>query len=141
MYYATKYKLLPGDRVTEAIFLTGLSKHHAIYLGMDLSGTEWIAENHHIDGVRLATAGNYFHPAKNYTVIAFRGKDSEREAAVKRALDQVGARYDLVNYNCEHYASYMQTGKAQSNQVKNVLLAAGGALLLLFLTGASKPKK
>lgn len=136
MFYSKKYNLLPGDDITESIFWTGLSKHHAIYLGVDPSGVEWVAENHKFVGVRLVKACDYFNASKKYTVITFKGTNLQREAAVKRALDKVGAPYSLVNYNCEHYASYVQTGNAESTQVKNVFAIAVAAVIVILLVGA-----
>lgn len=129
MYYTTKYNLRPGDVVKEAIFLTGLSKHYAIYLGIDNKGNEWVAENHKFDGVRLVPAANFFSSSKKYDVIAFRGTEQQRQVAVRRALEKVNAPYNLITYNCEHYATYVQTGNAVSSQVKNALTIAGISLL------------
>src|SRR5690606_17921663 len=106
--YASKYGLQPADRIKEPIFQTGLSKHHAIYLGMDQYGQEWISENHWQHGVRLVKADAYFKEGNSYTVVTFEGTYTERIAAVKRALAVLGKPYDLIQYNCEHYASYVQ---------------------------------
>jgi hypothetical protein len=128
--YARRYGLQPADRIKESIFQTGLTKHHSIYLGIDQYGQEWIAENHKLLGVRLLKANDYFKPKDTYSVVPFEGSYSQRIAAVKRALVVLGNPYDLILYNCEHYASYVQTGKAESKQVNNALLAA---ITLLFI--------
>lgn len=119
--YARHYRLQPADRLIEPIFQTGISKHHSIYLGVDAHGTEWIAENHKFVGVRLIKAVDFFRNKKHITVEQFTGTFPERIAAVKRALSLLGEPYDLISYNCEHYASYVQTGKAKSKQVNEVL--------------------
>ena len=51
----------------------------------------------------------------------FSGNEQERYAAVRRALQEAGKPYDLVVYNCEHYARFVQTGSSTSNQVGNVV--------------------
>lgn len=128
--YASKYGLQPADRIKEPIFQTGLSKHHSIYLGMDQYGQEWISENHWQHGVRLVKADEYFKEGNTYTIVPFEGTYLERISAVKRALAILGKTYDLIRYNCEHYASYVQTGKAESKQVWNAIFFA---LAILFI--------
>jgi uncharacterized protein YycO len=132
MEYSKRYNLLPGDDVKEAIFQTGFSKHHAVYLGVDPTGTEWVAENQMFKGVRLVRARDYFSSSKKYVVVPFKGTNTQREQAVKRALSKIGAPYNLINYNCEHYASYVQTGRPQSKQVGNAIAAASLAVLVIL---------
>jgi len=120
MNYALKYGLRPADRIIEPIFQTGLTKHHAIYLGQDRQGREWIAENYKFGGVRLVNAQDYFKKGKLIKRKKFTGTNSQRIAAVKRALSQLGKPYDLIDFNCEHYAEYVQSGVARSSQVENV---------------------
>ncbi len=130
--YARKYCLQPADRIKESIFQTGFTKHHSVYLGIDQNCQEWIAENHWQHGVRLVKADDYFKNGNNYTFDRFEGIYNLRIAAVKRALSVLGKPYDLVHYNCEHYASYVQAGKAESKQVWNALLLALFLVLLGF---------
>jgi hypothetical protein len=131
MYYSRRYGLQPADRIIEPIFETGLSKHHAIYLGMDRFGVEWVSENFKFYGVRQIKASEFFSDGKNYRVQPFKGNDFERKSAVNRALCKLGTPYDLFSFNCEHYASYVQTGKEESIQVTNAL----GILFFTFLFG------
>lgn len=131
MNYAIKYGLRPADRIIEPIFATGLSKHHAIYLGMDQQGIEWIAENYKLKGVRLLKASDYFTKGKLFKVKKFDGNYSARKNAVQRALVLVGRPYDLIDFNCEHYAEYVQTGNTESKQVKTAL----GVLACIVLIG------
>lgn len=130
--YARKYGLQPADRIKEPIFQTGLSKHHSIYLGMDQYGQEWISENHKFHGVRLVKANDFFKVNNEYSFVPFEGKYPERIAAVKRALAVLGKPYDLIEYNCEHYASFVQTGKAESKQVITAIAALVGLILIGF---------
>lgn len=136
MNYAVKYGLRPADRIIEPIFATGFSKHHAIYLGMDHQGTEWIAENYKFRGVRLVKAIDYFQKGKLIKVRKFHGSYRDRIQAVKRALSLLGKPYDLIDFNCEHYAEYVQNGKPQSEQVNRVMGAlkvAAAAILIIGL--------
>jgi len=120
--YAHEFGLKPGDRIKEPIFKTGISKHHSIYLGVDQNGHEWISENKRNEGVRLIKACEYFKYGKSYTIIPFKGTYMQRTAAVKRALAVLGKPYDLILYNCEHYANYVQLGKPVSQQVLNTII-------------------
>ncbi len=130
--YAMKYGLQPADRIKEPIFQTGFSKHHSIYLGIDESGQEWVVENHKLHGVRLVRADQFFKEGQDYRIERFTGNQADRITAVKRALGVLGKPYDLILFNCEHYSSYVQTGKAESQQV-NVAIAALAGLILIFL--------
>ena len=128
MIYAIKHRLRPGDRLISPLFATGLTKHHAIYLGMDTTGIEWVAENHKLLGVRAVKATAYFASAPSFIIRPFSGSYAEMIVAVQRALAEVGKPYDLINYNCEHYAEYVQNGLVFSQQVENVKALACIAL-------------
>lgn len=130
--FAHRYNLQPADRLIEPIFQTGLSQHHAIYLGVDSQGTEWVVENYKFVGVRLISAETFFRNKRQITVNRFDGSHIDRFNAVKRALSLLGKPYDLINYNCEHYASYVQNGKAESKQVNVATLI----LAALFISAA-----
>jgi len=131
--FAYKYGVEQADLIKEPIFQTGLSVHHAIYLGIDKQGIEWVAENQKFAGVRLVKAQDFFSSGQTYSVEKFSGSYEERVAAVKRALSQLGQQYDLVSYNCEHYSSYVRTGTSRSKQVENVVAGVGIFALFLFV--------
>lgn len=128
--YASKFGLQPADRIKQPIFQTGLTKHHSIYLGIDQYGQEWVSENHKIHGVRLVKAEDFFKEDNCYTIVPFQGRYQLRIAAVKRALSVLGKPYELIQYNCEHYASYVQTGKAESTQIITAIAAIVGLILI-----------
>ena len=144
MKFSNLYGLQPADRIIEPIFQTGLSQHHVIYLGGDDAGVEWIAENYKFKGVRLVKASDYFLLGKKVRVKKFTGNQAERETAVTRALHLVGAPYDLINFNCEHYAEYVQTRVSSSKQVnivKEVLVATFAiSVLAMAVKIFSNPK-
>ena len=73
MTYANRYGIRPADRVIEPIFPTGLSKHHAIYLGMDFQGIEWVSENYQGQGVRMVKASDFFAKSRPIQVQKFAG--------------------------------------------------------------------
>lgn len=125
----SRHNLKPGDRIVEPKSSLRLVQHHSIYLGQDISGTDWIIENKIGFGVRLVTAKEYFSAVIEVTRIErFYGTGEQRKAAVQKALSEIGKPYDLINYNCESFANYIQYGHTRSVQ-----LEGGLAVLLLFL--------
>ena len=136
--YSQKFSLQPADRIVENITGLGFSKHHAIYLGRDFRGTEWIVENFKGYGIRLVTAAVHFSRGNQVSRIErFSGTPQQRKAAVQWALQQVGRRYDLVHFNCEHFAEQVQTGRPRSRQVERV----GMGLAILFFIGLVKANR
>lgn len=131
MNYGRIYSLKPGDSIIEPLFRTGLSKHYAIYLGKDSNGNEVVAENHWIKGVNIISARDYFSSVKHIARIErFSGSELERTKALQRAFNLAGKPYDLLNYNCEHFATEVQKGRPRSNQVTNFTV-----LFILFMIG------
>lgn len=112
-------------------------QHHAIYLGKDVNGTDWIAENKIGKGVHFVPAADFFSNVTEITrVEPFCGTESERKHAVRSALALKGTNYDLFQFNCEHYANVVQYRQAESHQVKTgVVLGIIGLFAgLIFIT-------
>jgi hypothetical protein len=140
MSYAEQYNIRPGDELVSPIFKTGLVKHYVIYLGIDDFGVEIFSENHAKEGVRLVTAYDYFSRIRSFQVKPFEGTDQEREAAVARALSQLGKSYNLVGHNCEHHTSFARTGIAVSKQVA-VAVGLFAFFLIIWVATANTTKK
>jgi hypothetical protein len=47
----------------------------------------------------------------------FEGSNFERKQALTRAYNRLGQKYSLLNFNCEHFANWVQKGKENSVQV------------------------
>jgi hypothetical protein len=126
MDFVQQLNLRPADRIVAPLFRTGLTKHHAIFLGVNDYGQRLIAENDATDGVRIVTVEQFFseHPVID-RVERFQGNYIQRNQAVMTAQNLVGTHYDLFLYNCEHYANEVQHGIVESNQVKNFWKALG----------------
>ena len=108
-------------------------QHHAIYIGYDQNGIDWIIDNTAGIGVRLISADDFFNDALEITRIErFQGTGAERQIAVEKALAKIGQPYNLINYNCEAFANEIQHGIPSSKQV-GVGLGIGLGLALLFL--------
>jgi hypothetical protein len=121
MKLSRKYNLKPGDSLVHPIEGIPGAKHFGVFLGEDHFGAELFAENQKFVGVRVLNSEDYI--AANGAperVDRLTCSDQERYQAVRRALQEAGKPYDLVVYNCEHYAKFVQTGSSTSNQVGNV---------------------
>lgn len=69
-----KLNLQPADRIVVPKSDLRWVQHHAIYLGRDENGTDWIAENKIGKGVQIVTAVDFFIDATEITrVEPFRG--------------------------------------------------------------------
>jgi len=132
-YMIARYNLSPGDRIIEPKSNLRLVQHHSIYLGSDFDGTDWIVENKIGYGVRIVDANTYFREVFEITgIVRFSGNGFERQLAVQKALREVGKPYNLINFNCEHFANYVQNGQRTSSQIVGGGVAASLLALLLF---------
>jgi Lecithin retinol acyltransferase len=134
MNYVNFHNLKPGDKIVAPKSWLKLVQHHVIYLGQNYSGQDLIAENAVGMHVRIITADQFFAENPEITRIErFTGSNADRKVAIERALKKLGQRYDLINFNCEHFANYVQTGEIKSPQVGWGLLALGVlAAVLIF---------
>jgi len=125
------YNLKPGDEIVIPKSGWNIVQHHAVYLGFDHQGTDWIIENQVNAGVRLITADAFFASVSQVNrIIPFHGSNAERKELVKKALRSVGKPYDLINYNCQHFTSELRTGKRESYQLQNAAAVFIGVLLV-----------
>jgi hypothetical protein len=67
-------------------------------------------------------------------IVRFEGDNFQRKHAIQRALEKLGQPYDLINFNCEHFATYVQTGIPTSNQVRWGLFAAATLIALVVFS-------
>lgn len=114
-----------------------LVAHYAVYLGFNQFGEEIMSENKHGYGVRILTTNQFFQENPSYKRLRlFNGNDYQRMQAVNRAISLIGRKYDLINFNCEHYANYVQTNQSVSNQIKWGAGVSALAVLALILFAA-----
>jgi len=104
--------------------------HVGIYLGRDYLGRDWVIHNDKGGYVKedlLLTFSAGF-PVTLVQRVASTWREQQQIVARARAL--LGQKFDLIGFNCEHFANYAQTGKAHSTQLR---FAVGTtALLALF---------
>ena len=97
----------------------GLYTHHGIDLG-DGTVVEWSKGQEYSKGQPIIARVSFeeFSKGQAVTVVEYSHCDPP-EIVVGRALSRIGETgYDLVFNNCEHFATWCKTGRAESVQVK-----------------------
>jgi hypothetical protein len=109
--------------------------HYGIFVGSTRGFFRGVVHNAKGLGVVLSEFDEFAtgHPVVIETRVTG-GWWAQRQVA-HRALSLIGRSYDLVNFNCEHAATWAQSGEAKSPQVGGYLLAA---LLLVGLLALSE---
>lgn len=123
--------LQPADRLVIPKSGLNLVQHHAIYLGKDNNGNRVYIENAIGKGVQIVSEAYLFRGGYELTrVERFTGNQHQRNAAVQFAMQLQGKQYDLLNFNCEHYANTVQHRKTYSKQVGNGIALSLAVLVL-----------
>lgn len=103
--------------------------HVGIYIGLSWNGQDVI---HNAKGgcVAFTTFAEF---AKGVPVILRRAAPDNyfaQQDIVQRATSLLGQKYDLIKFNCEHFATYAQMGRAQSPQLAGLALLGLAGLFL-----------
>jgi len=115
--------LKPADRIITPIAF-GFT-HHAIYLGADVDGQQWVIENRKREWVTFTRLEDFLSFGNSTGKIdPFKGSEEERQQAIQRAWSVVGQPYYMLESNCEHFANFVQHGKASSPQILTGLFVA-----------------
>lgn len=108
----------------------GFYKHVGIYIGPRPGDNRDVVHNDKSQGVILSTLAEF---AGGTAVVLHRpasGDYFQRQAIANRAMSLLGMDYDLWKFNCEHAATWAQTGSAKSPQLAAVLVSLVLILLL-----------
>lgn len=114
-----------GDRLVrkkDAILM-----HHGIFVGYH-NGQCLVAENNTPNGVAYVTCDQFLDGQQLTQVEPFRGNEYQRSEVIPFINSRLNTPYDLLRYNCEHFATEVQTGQPKSNQVLIGGLVALGLL-------------
>ncbi|XMO85033.1 lecithin retinol acyltransferase family protein [Algibacter sp. AS12] len=57
-----------------------------------------------------------------------------QQQAINRAYSKLGYRYSLLNFNCEHFANWVQFGRVESSQVTTGFAILAGVLFLKLVS-------
>jgi len=132
IYFAHLNNLKVGDRLirNKGVFST----HHGIYAGIH-NGVPLVAENQQGVGVHyVALSGFLRNDARNLIRIEpFKGNEIQRLNVIPRINQLVGSDYDLINFNCEHFAELIQNGRSTSRQLNLALFGLGVVVLAAIL--------
>lgn len=135
-YLIEHYGIKKGDKVSRLKRGVFFIRHYAVYLGTDIQGKHLFAENNLEKGVQIITSDEFFRDSNAIKVESTSKDILQREKAVNFALGKVGKKYDLINYNCEHFANEVTKGTAISTQVSwgigLTFLVIGGVLVKNF---------
>lgn len=122
-----QHNLQIGDRLVcgKGVF----TKHHGVYAGIH-DGIAWAAECQVNVGVRYLPLAEYLkgNAVNLVRIERFYGDSS---IIISRIDSVIGTPYHLLEFNCEHFAEYIQTGIVRSKQVETAFLALGAAALLI----------
>ncbi len=111
----------------------GLVRSKGIFLGNHY-GVDYVGENNNPSGVRIVTYNQFLDGGKLTRIKSFPGNETQRAKVIPFVKSKVGTSYDLINYNCEHFANEVQTGKRESLQVKHAIgIGLFATLALLFV--------
>ena len=113
-YQFNLHNLKVGDRLVRNKLV--FSKHHGIYVGFH-NGQHLFAENNLPNGVQYVTFEQFLDGQRLERVEPFKGSEFQRNQIIPFINSKVGTNYDLLKYNCEHFANEIQTGKSHSKQV------------------------
>ena len=110
------HNLRVGDRLVrgKGVF----SKHHGIYVGVHY-GQHYVAENNTPHGVRYVTLVQFLNGYMLERTERFEGNEYQRGQIIPFINGKLGTNYDLLTYNCEHFANHVRTGEPKSYQVQN----------------------
>jgi hypothetical protein len=107
------------------------STHFMVYVGIH-NGVRMVAENQSGIGVRFTSLANALAGNVIKRFEKFGGTDSQRNLVIPKIKNLLGTSYDLVVFNCEHFARWISTGKIESKQVKlasNIAIVSGATML------------
>lgn len=134
--FITTYNIRPADSIVMKKKLFGMVDHYVIYLGLSNDRKHIFVANYTkgvmvIPDHELREFLQILQPTK---IDRFHGTESQRVAAVKRAVSRIGEKaYNYVTNNCEHFKNWVHKGEHKSTQVDNVMegvaIGAGVAAL------------
>ncbi|MDI9859337.1 lecithin retinol acyltransferase family protein [Flectobacillus roseus] len=117
MFLINHYGIQLGDKVSRLKRGVPFIRHYAVYLGANEQGIHRFAENNVNNGVQIVTADDFFSNAEAIQVDRTNTNWEQRMRAVRLAEQKVGQKYNLLDYNCEHFANEVTIGHRRSKQV------------------------
>jgi hypothetical protein len=130
--FAEKYNLEPGDVLIEPKSQFEVVDHYIVYLGKGIEGWDRYMENYPYVGVQYISETDFSNIKR---IRRFEGNQDERKLAVNRAVSLHRENYDLINFNCEHFANYVQYNIPFSKQVGTARKVVGTLIVGSVIVG------
>jgi hypothetical protein len=110
--------------------------HLGLFACIDVLGQQWVIHNAKDECVRWDLLESF---AAGSSVSLVRRAPNAYEGAVivKRAQMLLGRRYDLINFNCEHFVTCAIAGNAVSPQLRGAVVSLVALATLGFLVNSS----
>jgi hypothetical protein len=113
--------------------------HYIVYMGLihgrmrfianDMNGGVRYFDEHEVEKLIVQ-----FEPTQ---VRKFKGNPWERQKALQRAEGEIGKKYNLISFNCEHLANYIQYTRRESPQAVNWVTSIAALVVLILLVRSS----
>ena len=130
----SKYNLRIIDAIVLKKRFIGMVDHYVLFGGFDDLNQPVFVANYKT-GVQIVPNHdmiNYLEILEPSKIIRFKGNEEKRIEAINRAKSRIGEKaYDYLANNCEHFVTWVHTGKHSSKQV------ADAGVGLMFVGGAS----
>lgn len=131
-----------GDRLRTNHFYW----HEGIYVGPVGPNGESVVHND-FDAKQVILNHPEDYTRKARPIFLHERTEPERQQEVAdRALRMLGTPFDLIRFNCQHFASYAQHGVATSHRVKSAAFSIGvvvliAVVILLVVAGLKRQKR
>ena len=105
--------------------------HYIVYVGNNTfvgNLSDGVKELHYNELMNLLQD---YEPTR---VRRFSGSYFQRNQAINRAYSKLGKKYSLINFNCEHFANWVQFGKIESSQVTTGFVILASAIFLKLVS-------
>lgn len=111
--------------------------HVGIYAGARGFDGRCVVHNDKNGGVVFSTLAEFSGGAPVHLHKAATGNYHERMEIADRAFSLIGQKFNLVKFNCEHAATWSQTGKMESPQLEGYVFLCLLAILGLAFAVAN----
>lgn len=119
----------------------GIVQHFIVYVGTDSMGNDLYMDNNVKEGVRYMYESQMLqeNPYQTLQIRRLQTDYNGRQQAMLRAQSLHGKSYHVTEFNCEHFANYVQYNVPYSEQVqkseKGFLMAASLIGLIALVGG------
>lgn len=112
--------------------------HEGIYVGPRGPNGESVVHNDFDAKQAIISHPEGFTRKGRPIYLAKRTPAERREEVAERAMQMLGTKFDIVRFNCQHFASYVQDGEPVSPRVRSAALSIGvlpiiGSVLTLIV--------